>query len=96
MSDMKMCCILSSDQELKDNLKASESEIRNMRTLCYYSYYLFNENKPLKKYSCINKQDYEDFRSHPLLQKSLDNDCSVALQRYLNSPAPEIVEPAAE
>ena len=96
MSDMKMRCMLSSDHELKDDFKASESEIRNMRTLCYYSYYLFNENKPLKLCSSIIKEDYEKFKSHPLLWKSLDNDDRIILKHYLDSPILKIVEPATE
>ena len=37
MSDAKMRCMLSNDHELKEDFKASESEIRKMRTLCFYS-----------------------------------------------------------
>lgn len=67
MSDMKMHCMLSNEHELDDNFKASESEIRKMRTLCFYSYCLFNENKPLKRYSSIIKEHHETFKSQPLL-----------------------------
>ena len=96
MSDMTMQLKLSHDHEIIENFKASKSELRKMRTLCFYSFYLFNENKPLKRYSSITKKDYEIFKSQPHLWKSLDKDHQVILQPYLNSPIPEIIELTVE
>ena len=67
MSNMMMCCKLCYNYELKEDFNASESEIRDMRTLCFYSCYLFYENKYLKRYSSIVKEDYEKLKSQPRL-----------------------------
>ena len=66
-----------------------------MRTLCFYSYYFFceNGNKHIKRFSNITKEDYETFKSHPHLWKSLNKDYQVILQHYLNSSILEIEEP---
>ena len=82
MSDMTMCCKSCYDYELKEDFHASESEIREIRTLCFYSYYLFYENTHLKRYSSIVKEDYDKFKSQPRLWKSLDKDYRVTLQHY--------------
>jgi len=79
MSDMIMCCKLCYDYELKADFHASESEIREMRTLCFYLCYLFYENKPLKRYSSIVKEGYDKNKSQLRLWKSLDEDCKATL-----------------
>ena len=95
MSDMTMCCMLS-DHEVIEDFKASESELREIRTLCFYSYYLFYQNKPMKRYSSIAKEECVEFQLNLRLWKRLKPHQRAALQRYLNSPIPEIAEPAVE
>ena len=90
-SDMIMCCKLCYDYELKKDFNASESEIREIRTLCFYSCYLFYENKPWKRYSSIVKEDCVKLKSQPRLWKSLDKDYQATLQHYLDSPIPKII-----
>ena len=98
MSDMTMCVKFFHDHKLIEEFKANESDLRKIKTLCFYSYCFFceNGNKPIKRFSNITKEDYEIFKSQPHLQKSLDKDYQAILQRYLNSPIPEVVEPAIE
>lgn len=91
MSDMIMCCKLWYDYELKEDFHASESKIREIRTLCFYSCYLFYENKPLKRHSSVVKDDYDKLKSQPRIWKSLDQDYQATLQHYLDSPIPEII-----
>ena len=91
---MIVCCKTCYDHELKEDFHASENEVREMRTLCFYSWYLFHENKPLKMYSNIIKEDHDKFKTQPRLWKSLNQHSQATLQHYLDSPLPEIISPA--
>ena len=86
------------DDEIKVDFHASELEVREIKTLCFYSHYFFceNRNKPIKRFSNITKEDYIEFEHNPRLWKRLDSHQQATLQSYLNSIILEIEEPDVE
>ena len=82
------------DDELKATFHASELEVREMKTLCFYSHCFFckNKNKPIKRLTSIARGDYHEFKRNPRLWKLLESHQQATLQRYLDSPILEIAD----
>ena len=89
---MLLHSFMRAEEELMEDLCATKSEIRKLKTLALYFHHLQLKGEASLGFSYLTKEDYEEFKSHSRHWIHMDPRFGKELEHYLNSPVPETLK----